>query len=154
MTVRICKESFDPWREARQYQESSAAMPGKSGATSLFIGTMRDFNEGDDILGMTLEYYPGMTEKELENIVAEACSRWSVIDILVVHRVGEILPNEPIVLVSVWASHRGDAYDANRYVMEALKSKAPFWKKELLKSQHQRWLAGNTDGYLKPRGTR
>jgi molybdopterin synthase catalytic subunit len=97
---------------------------------------------------MTLEHYPGMTEKHLEKIVAEAVGQWPVIDALVVHRVGDVLPNEPIVLVAVWTAHRGDAFDASRYIMEALKSTAPFWKKELLASEAERWLINNTDGYL------
>jgi molybdopterin synthase catalytic subunit len=147
MTVKICEGLFDPWNEARLYQEVSSRMAGKFGATSIFIGTMRDFNEGDDVLGMTLEQYPGMTEKELEKIIDEASSLWRLIDVLVVHRVGEIRPNEPIVLAAVWSAHRGDAFDASRYIMEALKSRAPFWKKERLKSEQERWVTGNTDGY-------
>jgi molybdopterin synthase catalytic subunit len=147
MTVKICEGLFDPWNEARLYQEVSFRMAGKFGATSIFIGTMRDFNEGDDVLGMTLEHYPGMTEKELEKIIDEASSLWRLIDVLVVHRVGKIRPNEPIVLAAVWSAHRGDAFDASRYIMEALKSKAPFWKKERLKSEQERWVTGNTDGY-------
>ncbi|MGZ8195915.1 MAG: molybdenum cofactor biosynthesis protein MoaE, partial [Methylosarcina sp.] len=83
----------------------------------------------------------------LEKIVEEARRLWNVIDVLVVHRVGKIWPNEPIVLVSVWTAHRGEAFDVSRYIMEALKSKAPFWKKELLKSEQERWVVGNTDGY-------
>lgn len=147
MKVKICEESFDPWNEVCLYQEASAGMSGKFGATSVFVGTMRDFNEGDGVLGMTLEHYPGMTEKELEKIIVEASRRWQILDALVVHRVGEIRPNEPIVLVSVWAAHRGDAFDASRCIMEALKSKAPFWKKERLQSAQERWVVGNSDGY-------
>ncbi len=148
MGIKICTKAFDPWQEVQLYLHSAAAMAGKYGATNVFIGTMRDFNEGDQVKGMTLEHYPGMTEKQLEKIVAEAIEKWPVIDALVVHRVGDILPNEPIVLVAVWTSHRGDAFDASRYIMEALKSRAPFWKKELLGSQVERWLVKNTDGYL------
>jgi molybdopterin synthase catalytic subunit len=108
---------------------------------------MRDFNEGDHVKGMNLEHYPGMTESQLEKIVAEAQTRWPIIDSLLIHRVGDIFPNEPIVLVAIWSSHRGDAYDANRYIMEALKSRAPFWKKEVLTSELERWVLKNTDGY-------
>jgi len=147
MTIKICADAFDPWHELQAYQNSATDMNGKFGATSIFIGTMRDFNEGDDVKGMTLEHYPGMTEKQLAKIVVEAQQLWPILDALVVHRVGNILPNEPIVLVAVWTSHRGDAFDASRYIMEALKSKAPFWKKELLKSQDKRWVVKNTDGY-------
>lgn len=148
MRIKICAEAFEPWTEIQAYQQSATGMAGKFGATSIFIGTMRDFNEGDDVQGMTLEHYPGMTEKQLEKIVAEAVQQWPVLDALVLHRVGDILPNEPIVLVAVWASHRGDAFDVSRYIMEALKSRAPFWKKERLASQVERWLLKNTDGYL------
>ncbi|MFA6052041.1 MAG: molybdenum cofactor biosynthesis protein MoaE [Methylobacter sp.] len=147
MAIKICPDAFDPWHELQAHQNSATDMAGKFGATSIFIGTMRDFNEGDDVKGMTLEHYPGMTEKQLEKIVAEARQQWPVLDALVVHRVGNILPNEPIVLVAVWTAHRGDAFDASRYIMEALKSKAPFWKKEFLQSQDERWVAKNTDGY-------
>lgn len=152
MTVKIRDGLFDPWLEVGQYQNAASVMAGKFGAASVFIGTMRDFNDGDEVKGMALEHYPGMTEQELEKIIAEASRRWQIIDALVIHRVGDILPGEPIVLVSVWASHRGDAFDASRYIMEALKSKAPFWKKELLKSEQSRWVANNTDGYSRLRG--
>jgi molybdopterin synthase catalytic subunit len=147
MAIKIYAQSFDPWQEVQAYQNAAQYMSGKFGATNIFIGTMRDFNEGDDVKAMSLEHYPGMTEKQLEKIVAEAQQQWPVIDALVVHRVGHILPNEPIVLVAVWTSHRGDAFDASRYIMEALKSKAPFWKKEVLTSEDQRWVEKNTDGY-------
>lgn len=147
MQITICPDVFDPWQALQAYQQSAQDMSGKFGATSIFIGTMRDFNEGDDVKGMTLEHYPGMTEKQLEKIVAEAFQHWPVIDALVMHRVGDILPNEPIVLVAVWTAHRSAAFDASRYIMEALKSRAPFWKKERLTSQTERWLVKNTDGY-------
>lgn len=147
MAVKICSDVFDPWLEIQHHQQAAKELAGQFGATSIFIGTMRDFNEGDDVNSMTLEHYPGMTEKQLEKIVIEARQQWPLLDALVVHRVGEILPNQPIVLVAVWTSHRGDAFDASRYIMEALKSKAPFWKKERLKSDAERWLDKNTDGY-------
>jgi molybdopterin synthase catalytic subunit len=144
MAIMICTESFDPWQEIQQHQKLSKT---KHGATSIFIGTMRDFNEGDEVKAMTLDYYPGMTEKQLEKIVVAAKQQWAVLDALIVHRVGKILPNQPIVLVSVWTTHRGDAFDACRYIMEALKSQAPFWKKELLSTDEERWVIHNTDGY-------
>jgi molybdopterin synthase catalytic subunit len=144
MTIIIRNESFDPWQEIQHYQNT--ALSG-FGATSIFIGTMRDFNDGDSVKAMTLEHYSGMTEKQLEKIIDAAKQQWAVLDALVVHRVGKIYPNEPIVLVSVWALHRGDAFDACRYIMEALKSQAPFWKKELLSTDEERWVTHNTDGY-------
>ena len=149
MEVKILTEPFDPWQEIQQFQLSSSAMQGKYGATSIFVGTMRDFNEGDEVTGMTLEHYPGMTEKQLGKIITEAMQKWQVLDVLVVHRVGDIFPDDPIVLVAVWSSHRGDAFDVSRFIMEALKSKAPFWKKEILQSEAVRWVDKNTDGYKK-----
>lgn len=149
MQVKIVETPFDPWQEVQQFQLAANEMSGKFGATSIFVGTMRDFNEGDDIKGMTLEHYPGMTEVQLGKIITEAVQRWRIIDVLVVHRVGDVFPNDPIVLVAVWSSHRGDAFDVSRYIMEALKSKAPFWKKEILQSEAVRWVGKNTDGYEK-----
>lgn len=147
MAIKICADVFDPYVEIQDYQNENPGNSGAVGASSIFIGTMRDFNEGDAVKGMTLEYYPGMTEKQLAKIIAEAQQQWPVIDTLVVHRVGDILPGHAIVLVAVWTSHRGDAFDACRYIIDALKSKAPFWKKELLTSEVERWLVENTDGY-------
>jgi molybdopterin synthase catalytic subunit len=145
MTIDIRHEDFDPWQALQQYQQS--AKSGQFGATSIFIGTMRDFNDGDTVTAMTLDYYPVMTEKQLAKIVTEASQQWAVLDALIIHRVGEILPNQPIVLVAVWTAHRGDAFDACRYIMEALKSTAPFWKKERLINNQERWVTHNTDGY-------
>jgi molybdopterin synthase catalytic subunit len=150
MTIKISVEVFDPFQEIQAYQNARLSNNGAVGATCIFIGTMRDFNEGAAVRGMNLEYYPGMTEKQLDTIVTEAQRQWHFIDSLVIHRVGDILPNEPIVLVAVWSSHRGDAFDASRYIMEALKSKAPFWKKELLVTDNERWVANNTNGYITP----
>ncbi len=151
MRIKICPAEFDPWQEVLAYQQERAAMAGKFGATSVFVGTMRDFNENDDVQGMSLEHYPGMTEQQLGNIVTEAEAKWQVLNTLVVHRVGDILPQQPIVLVAVWSSHRGDAFDTSRYIMEALKSRAPFWKQELLVNGQKRWVEKNTDGYLSPK---
>jgi molybdopterin synthase catalytic subunit len=147
MTITISAEAFDPYQQIQAYENARINNIGAVGATSIFIGTMRDFNEGVAVKGMTLEYYPGMTEKQLEKCVTEAQQQWPIIDSLVIHRVGDILPDESIVLVAVWSSHRGDAFDASRYIMEALKSKAPFWKKERLMTDNERWVANNTNGY-------
>ena len=149
MKVKICTEAFNPWQELENYQDMVLGNPTKFGATSIFIGTMRDYNEGVGVQSMTLEYYPGMTEKQLEKIIADAEQRWQIIDTYIVHRVGEIKPDDTIVVVAVWSSHRGDAFDACRFIMEALKSTAPFWKKEVLDSGQTRWVEKNTDGYQK-----
>lgn len=148
MTVSIRDSAFDPWQETVDYQEKQLRAEGKFGATASFVGTMRDFNEGDEVCSMTLEHYPGMTEKQIEKIIDSADSRWRLIDTLVIHRVGELFPNDPIVLVVVWSAHRGDAFDASRFIMEELKSNAPFWKKENL-TDGKRWVSKNSDGYAK-----
>ena len=149
MKVKICTEAFNPWQEIQDYQNTVVGVSAKFGATSIFIGTMRDYNEGVGVQSMTLEHYPGMTEKQLEKIAADAGQRWQIVDATIVHRVGEIRPDDAIVLVAVWSSHRGDAFDACRFIMEALKSTAPFWKKEALVSGQARWVEKNTDGYRK-----
>ena len=96
---------------------------------------------------MTLEHYPGMTEKHLAAILDEARGRYALIDALIVHRVGRILPTDPIVLTAAWSAHRKDAFEACRFLMEALKSRAPFWKKETLADGGERWVEKNTPGY-------
>ncbi len=145
--IEVLESIFDPWKLQQDYQLSS--MQGKTdyGATASFIGTMRDFNEGDDVTSMTLEHYPEMTKKQLNEIVDEACEKWTLLNTLIVHRVGKILPAEPIVLVTVWSSHRVDAFEACRFLMEKLKHNAPFWKKEQLTEGDSRWVEKNTDGY-------
>ena len=143
MTVKVTDAAFDPHAEMRRYQEALAGAHGKFGATLSFVGTLRDFNDDETVQAMTLEHYPGMTEKHLERIVAEARQQWEIVDALIVHRVGALVPNEPIVLVAVWSAHRAAAFEAGRYLIEELKSRAPFWKKEVrLKSD--RWVEHNT----------
>ncbi|MDT3708358.1 MAG: molybdopterin synthase catalytic subunit MoaE [Thiobacillus sp.] len=100
------------------------------GAIASFVGLARDLNEGSGVAAMTLEHYPGMTEKALTALVGEACSRWSLLDVTVIHRVGRLLPGDPIVLVAVASQHRGEAFAACEFIMDALKTRAPFWKKE------------------------
>ncbi|GAB6068160.1 molybdopterin synthase catalytic subunit MoaE [Methylothermus subterraneus] len=141
MPVKLVAHRFDPWAELGAYQEHLA--PGRYGACASFVGTMRDFNQGEAVEAMFLEHYPGMTERELERIVAEAGSRWDFLDALVIHRVGEIQPGDPIVLVAVWSAHRRPAFAACRFILEALKTRAPFWKKEKLPSG-ARWVEKNT----------
>ena len=138
---------FSPYREIELFQAGRLSeMAGKFGAAATFVGNMRDFNEGDRVSEMFLEHYPGMTERCLEKIIEEAGRRWSFLEALVIHRVGKIEPGETIVLVAIWSTHRGSAFDACRYIMEELKSRAPFWKKETLPDL-ERWVAHNTNGY-------
>ena len=126
MSVRLQTEDFDIGAAVAQLRKGNA----KIGAIASFIGLVRDMNEGDDVSTMTLEHYPGMTEKALEDIVAQAKSRWELYDALVVHRVGRLLPLDQIVLVVVTSAHRSDAFSACEFLMDYLKTQAPFWKKE------------------------
>ena len=145
MRVEILHSAFDPWVYLSEHQQRATCRAGQFGATAVFVGTMRDFNEDESVKGMLLEHYPGMTENYLEKISREAVQRWGLIDSLIVHRVGQLLPGEPIVLVAVWSAHRKAAFEASRYLMEELKSKAPFWKQEQLEAG-ARWVQGNTPG--------
>ncbi len=115
----------------------------KIGAIASFVGVVRDLNEGADVAEMTLEHYPGMTEKALEKIVGEARARWDVYDALVVHRVGTLRPTDQIVLVVVASAHRGEAFQACEFLMDYLKTRAPFWKKEKT-TEGGRWVDART----------
>ena len=143
MLIEIKESAFEPYQRLLDYQ-AEAGFSGKFGATAVFVGSMREFNQGDDVDKMLLEHYPGMTEKYLQKISEEAANKWDILDSLIVHRVGEMLPNDPIVLVAVWSAHRAAAFDASRYLMEELKSRAPFWKKESLSAEQKRWVEKNT----------
>ena len=149
MKVELRAEPFDPWTELRAYQDSGRehGLPaGKYGATGIFVGSLRDFNDGATVEAMFLEHYPEMTLNELRGIGAAAAGKWALLDALILHRVGWARTGEAIVLVAVWAAHRGDAMDACRFIIEKLKHQAPFWKKEKL-PQGERWVEGNTGGY-------
>lgn len=113
--------------------------PGVGGVAT-FIGLMRDLNDGADIRAMTLEHYPGMTEKALEAIVDEAGRRWRLDGVRVIHRVGELRPEDPIVLVAVASAHRGEALQACGFIMDYLKTRAPFWKREQTADGRTRWV--------------
>ena len=126
MPVRVQTEDFDLSQEVFQLR---AANPGIGGIVT-FVGTVRDVNEGAGVSTMELEHYPGMTEKALENIVTEAKQRWNIFDALVIHRIGPLVPLDQIVLVAVTSAHRGEAFDACEFIIDYLKTEAPFWKKE------------------------
>lgn len=145
MHVELREGPFDPWCEISA-REAQLAGCGSLGAAATFVGTMRDFNEDETVERMTLEHYPGMTEQHLYGICAEVERRWNVIDCLILHRVGEIQVGEAIVLVAVWSSHRAEAFDACRFMIEDLKARAPFWKKEFTEAGG-RWVEKNTPGY-------
>ena len=126
MTVRIQTGPFDAQAEADALREGDLEV----GAVVTFVGTVRDVNDGDSVATLELEHYPGMTEKSLEAIVAEAESRWSLLGVRVIHRFGRLVPGDRIVFVGVAGSHRGEAFAACEFIMDYLKTRAPFWKKE------------------------
>ena len=126
MSIRIQETDFDLSTEIAQLRQGDSRV----GAVVSFLGTVRDMNEGSQVKGMTLEHYPGMTEKALEEILDQAKSRWDIQKTLVIHRVGPLLPEDQIVLVAVTSAHRGEAFSACEFIMDYLKTAAPFWKKE------------------------
>ena len=136
MTVRVQTEDFDAGAEISALRRGDA----KIGAVAAFIGLVRDVNEGSKVNSMTLEHYPGMTERSLERIVLDAKSRFKVEHVLVVHRVGELLPTDQIVLVVSAGGHLGDVFSACEYIMDYLKTEAPFWKREA-SMEGARWVA-------------
>jgi molybdopterin synthase catalytic subunit len=135
MPVRIQTEDFDLSTEIAALRAGRAGV----GAVVSFVGTVRDINQGTGVSSLTLEHYPGMTDKSLQEIVAQAKSRWQLEEVLVIHRVGPLLPLEQIVLVAVSSAHRGEAFEACEFVMDWLKTRAPFWKKEAT-PQGERWV--------------
>ena len=126
MPVRVQVEDFDAGIEVNAMRLSHANI----GAVAAFVGQVRDLNDGDQVSGLELEHYPEMTEKSLAAIIEQAKKRWEVIDALIVHRIGKLKPFDQIVLVLVASSHRKEAFAACEFIMDYLKTEAPFWKKE------------------------
>ena len=138
-TIRVQTEDFDAGAEIARIRAGNPRV----GAVASFVGVCRDVNDGESVATMTLEHYPGMTEKELEKIVGEARARWDIYDALVVHRVGTLKPTDQIVLVVVASAHRGEAFQACEFLMDYLKTRAPFWKKEKT-PEGGRWVDART----------
>ena len=135
MRVRVQEQDFDVSAELALMRKGNP----KIGAIASFVGVVRDINEGDSVATMTLEHYPGMTEKAITEIIDQARGRWEVLDALVIHRVGTLKPTDQIVLVIVASTHRGDAFAACEFIMDYLKTQAPFWKKEIT-PKGARWV--------------
>ena len=135
MKIAVQTEAFDLGAEVNAISHDRTDI----GAIASFVGLARDMNEGSGVQAMTLEHYPGMTEKALSALVEDANARWALLDVTVIHRVGRLLPGDPIVLVAVASSHRHDAFAACEYIMDALKTRAPFWKKEET-PEGERWV--------------
>jgi len=126
MPIKIQENDFDIRAEIATLRKGDPRV----GAVVSFLGTVRDMNDGSQVKGMTLEHYPGMTEKALQEILDQAKARWDIYNTLVIHRVGPLLPEDQIVLVAVASAHRGEAFAACEFIMDYLKTAAPFWKKE------------------------
>lgn len=147
MSVRVQTEDFNAGDEIKRLQGARRDI----GAVVSFVGLVRDINDGDTVAQLTLEHYPGMTEKALNKIVEQANARWNIMDVLVIHRVGTLQPCDQIVLVAVAGAHRGEAFAACEFVMDYLKTEAPFWKKELTPTG-ERWVeAKESDDSAKAR---
>jgi molybdopterin synthase catalytic subunit len=134
-SVRVQTEDFDVSAEMLTIRQRNP----KIGAVASFVGVVRDLNDGDSVSTLTLEHYPGMTEKSLEAIVQQAKERWDIYDALIVHRVGAMRPLDQIVLVIVTSAHRGESFQACEFLMDYLKTRAPFWKKEVT-PEGERWV--------------
>ncbi len=137
MSVLVQTAAFDPGAHTNAMHAANVGV----GAVVAFVGYVRDFNDGREVAGMFLEHYPGMTEKALGKIVVEAEQRWPLLKVDVVHRIGALEPGEPIVFVGVASAHRQAAFDACNFIMDYLKTRAPFWKKEQT-SDGPRWVEG------------
>jgi molybdopterin synthase catalytic subunit len=141
VAVRVQEADFDLGAELAALRRDDARV----GAIASFVGVVRDVNDGSGVSEMTLEHYPGMTEKALEAIVVEAKGRWDIFDALVIHRVGRLQPTDQIVLVAVTGAHRGETFAACEFIMDYLKTRAPFWKREVT-PEGARWVdARETD---------
>ncbi len=138
MPAILIDTPFNPWEEIQRYQ-SEQLQAGHYGATASFVGTMRDFNINETVSHMTLEHYPAMTQHYLDRLCETCRQKYELDDCLIIHRFGDIYPDEPIVLTVAWSAHRAPAFDACRYLMEELKSSAPFWKKEVT-DKGERWV--------------
>jgi len=134
--IKIQVEDFDLTTEVNRLREAYSDV----GAVVAFVGTVRDLNEGDDISVLELEHYPGMTEKALENIRQEAHQRWELQNSVIIHRIGKMSPKDQIVLVAVTSRHRENAFHAAHFIMDFLKTNAPFWKKETFPDGQERWV--------------
>jgi molybdopterin synthase catalytic subunit len=134
--IRVQAEDFDVGAEMTALRAGNA----KIGGIAAFVGLVRDVNNGAGVSTLTLEHYPAMTQKALVGIVEQASKRWELIDATVIHRIGRLSPTDQIVLVLVASGHRGDAFQACEYIMDFLKTQAPFWKKEST-GDGDRWVA-------------
>ncbi|WGE89992.1 molybdopterin synthase catalytic subunit MoaE [Actinobacillus arthritidis] len=140
--IKVQQETFDQNAIYHWLSEQHSV-----GATTLFVGKVREMNLGDNVSGLYLEHYPAMTKKALQEIVDEARSRWDLQRVAVIHRIGQLHTGDEIVLVGVSSAHRGDAYHSNEFIMDYLKTRAPFWKRETTQDG-DRWIEGRESDQL------
>lgn len=140
--IRVKQTDFDPGLELEQLRQRCA---GRAGAVVSFTGLVRDLNDGTAVSQLALEHYPGMTEKALEEIAAHAITHWALIDAIIIHRVGPLAPNDRIVFVAAACAHRKNAFRACEYMIDTLKTDAPFWKQEDTPTG-KRWVSGKDNG--------
>lgn len=149
MVIKVQTDDFDVAQVLANLRNNKPQV----GAIVSFVGLVRDINDGADVSTLTLEHYPEMTEKALQSIVDEAKQRWDVMDAVVIHRVGTLLPTDQIVMVAISSAHRQTAFSACEFIMDYLKTQAPFWKKET-NNQGARWVeARASDDEAKARWT-
>ncbi len=144
--IQLVEELLEVWQEIHDFQKKHSHLAAECGAMAVFVGTMRDHNEGDTVRSMFLDHYSKMTQSYLEEMVAQVQQQYDLGAVLLRHRVGDLQPGDSIVLVATWAAHRKAAYESNRLIMEELKSHAPFWKREELEDGSHRWVKNNTPG--------
>ncbi len=144
-TISLRDHPFDPYAELSAFTTQLKAERQRYGAESHFIGTMRNFNEGAAVSTLWLEHYPGMTEGEIARIIEEERKNLGFGPALVIHRIGQVAPGEPIVLIALFSTHRRAALEGTQRIIERLKHEAPFWKKERT-PQGDRWVESNTKG--------
>lgn len=130
MAVYLYEKPYDPWAELARHTGQMGAARAACGGAAVFVGTMRDFNQGDAVSELWLEHYPAMTLRYLQELEAQTRAHWELLDTLIIHRFGLVRPSDAIVVVAAWAAHRDPAFAACRHLIETLKAKAPFWKRE------------------------
>lgn len=145
MTVALKSTPFNAWHSLAEH-EQQLQQQGRYGAVASFVGTMRDHNEGVGVQSLFLDHYPAMTEIYLQDLAQRAQTRWGLLSVLLLHRVGEVQIGETIVLTAAWSGHRAEALAACQFLIEELKFNAPFWKCEQLSDGSRRWVKKNTAG--------
>lgn len=145
MKIAIIDTPFNAWAELQHYEQTTLPLEsGQWGAVATFVGTVRPHHQGNIVTGLFLEHYPKMTEHYVHRLAETALQQWDILDILVIHRVGQLQPHDTIVLIAVWAVHRQPAFEACQFLIDTLKAQAPLWKQETFVDQTKRWVNPET----------